>query len=66
MATPEQNDRDWNEGYQAFVDGRDAFGCSSKSDAWNAGYATARQNMDDDVAVAERDCIADYDARWAA
>jgi hypothetical protein len=58
-----QYDREWNQGYQDFVDGVQPFGCAEKSDAWNAGYATARQNMDDDVAVAEMECIADYDAR---
>ena len=63
MAT---SDCDWNDGYQAFVDGHDAFGCALKSADWNRGYATARQNADDDLREAEMDCIADYDARMSA
>lgn len=52
--------RDWNAGYEAFLNGGDAFGCSHKSAAWNEGFAAARANME--VDAAERDCIADYDA----
>ena len=62
MNTTDIYDTEWNEGYQAFVDGLQAYGNSTRSDAYNAGYHAALQNADDDLAIAELDCIADYDA----
>ena len=53
--------KDWNAGYQAFVEGHDAFGCSDKSMNWNLGYAAAKDEQDLEVEAAMRECEADYD-----
>ncbi len=58
------NSNDWNDGYQAFVEGwvphrRDEV----RSAAWNAGYDAAKDEQALEVDAAERECIADYDNR---
>jgi hypothetical protein len=64
--TNQINETEWVAGYEAFLDGSDA--SESQSPSFRDGFEAARVNQADDVAVAERDCIADYDANagWRA